>query len=342
MRSALRMNQWWSGKIPPALAAAYLAACVNAGPLDVTAMARNLALFLVSSLGIGGIGYLLTDAFDVEEDRRIGKQNGWSALSPLARLVVSTCLLAAAALPWRWLPNARLGASLVVLEMLLFLLYAVPPIRLKERGVAGIVTDAVYAHVLPVAVAWTVFAGPPDTRGDEVLIALFLLWMLAMGMRHLARHQHDDLDRDRMAGIRTFAAGRGRDGTMRWIVRRLLPVEMVAALSALAWALPVAPLLLAGFVVHAFWELYVVRERWIAPLPPWRVMSDTERHDLLAQRVLSGFVERWLAPLALLSLVVHDARALWLVPLHLLVAGAPLRTWWHDVQSLPRFTKNPA
>jgi hypothetical protein len=226
--------------------------------------------------------------------------------------------------------------------MLLFLLYAVPPVRLKERGVSGIVTDAMYAHVLPVAVAWTVFTVRPSTRGHDVLLALFVLWMLAMGMRHLARHQHDDLDRDRMAGIRTFAAARGREGAMRWIVRRLVPVELVAAVSTLAWALPSAPLLLAGCIVHALWELYVVRERWIAPLPPFRVMSDTERHDLLAQRVLSGFVERWLAPLALLSLVLHDARALWLVPLHLLVAGSPLHTWWHDVQSLPRFTKHPA
>jgi hypothetical protein len=109
--------------------------------------------------------------------------------------------------------------------MLLFLLYAVPPIRLKERGVAGIVTDAVYAHVLPVAVAWTVFAGPPDTRGDEVLIALFLLWMLAMGMRHLARHQHDDLDRDRMASdVRRRAWARRRA-----LDRAAPPVEMVAA-----------------------------------------------------------------------------------------------------------------
>lgn len=336
MDKVLRLHQWWAGKIPPAIAIAYLALARGTSALDVAGALRDVALFLVTCLGIGGLGYLVTDAFDVEEDRRLGKQNGWTSLAPRTRLPVVMLLLAATWLPWKWLPNARIATTLVTLELVLFALYAAPPIRLKERGLPGVVTDALYAHVLPLMVAWVTFA-PGPLGADLVTPALLATWMLLMGMRHLARHQHDDLDRDRLAGLTTFAARHGRDGTMRYLVRRVLPLEATAAALALLWLAADAPLLLAGFAAHAAWELHVVRRRWLSPLPSFAAMSDTERHDLYAQRILSAFVERWLAPLALLSLVLHDARALWIVPLHLLLLGAPLRTWWRDVRALPRF-----
>ncbi|MFN8666345.1 MAG: UbiA family prenyltransferase [Gemmatimonadaceae bacterium] len=340
MRKLLRLHHWWAGKIPPAIAVAYLALAGSASALDVVAAARNVALFLVSCLGIGGLGYLMTDAFDVEEDRRIGKPNGWSSMQARLRVPVVALLLAAAWLPWRWLPNARIAAVLVALEMGLFALYAIPPIRLKARGMAGIVTDALYAHVLPTMVAWVAFS--KLSLGAEWTTPLLLAtWMLLMGTRHLARHQHDDLDRDRLAGLTSFAARRGRDGTMRFLVRRLLPLEALVALLSLLTLATSAPLLLAGFVAHAFWELHVVRRRWLAPLPPFAAMSECERHDLYAQRLLSAFVERWMAPLALVSLVLRDGRAVWLVPLHLLMLGAPLREWWHTMRALPRFVSDP-
>lgn len=337
MRRIIRLHHWWIGKIPPALAVVYLALARDARAFDVLAVVRDITLFLVSCLGIGGFGYLLTDAFDVEEDRRNGKENGWARLTPMARVMALLLLAGGALLPWRWLPHAGIALPLIGLEFLLFALYAIPPVRLKERGFAGIVADALYAHVLPVMVAWVAFASVPF-GGDVLIPALLATWMLLMGMRHLARHQHDDLDRDRIAGVRTFAVGRGREATMRVIVRRVLPLEALAAVLALLWLAPGAPMLLAGFAAHATWELHVVRRRWLSPMPPFAAMSDTERHDLYAQRLLSGFVERWLAPLALATLVLHQPRAAWLVPLHLLVFGSPLRAWWHDVRALPRVT----
>lgn len=336
MGKLLRLHHWWAGKIPPAIAVAYLALAPSAPALDGWGAARDIALFLVSCLGIGGLGYLLTDAFDVEEDRRHGKQNGWASLAPRARVFVVVSLFAAAWLPWLWLPHARRGVALVALELVLFALYAVPPIRLKERGIAGIVTDALYAHVLPTMVAWVTFS-PLPLGADVVTPALLAAWMFLMGMRHLARHQHDDLDRDRLAGLATFAVRHGREETMRVLVRRLLPLEgLVTALTLLRFA-PTSPLLLAVFAAHAVWELHVVRRRWLAPLPPFAAMSDTERHDVYAQRILSTYVERWLAPVALVSLALDDPRALVLVPLHLLLVGTPLRTWWRELRALPRF-----
>lgn len=341
MRKVLRVHHWWSGKIPPALAVAYLAMARSLAPLDATQAALRLSLFFVSCLGIGGLGYLLTDAFDVEEDRKNGKENGWAALAKSTRIPVVALLFAAAWLPWLALPNARSASALIALELVLFALYAIPPVRLKERGFAGIVTDALYAHVLPVTVAWVAFS-PPSFVGGPLVPLLLAAWMLPMGMRHLARHQHDDLDRDRLAGARTWAVRRGRDAAMRFIAGRVLPLEALLALAALAALVHFAPLLLTGFVVHTLWELHVARVRSLSPLPPFAEMTDTERHDLYGQRILSTFVERWLAPLALVTLILHDRTAVWLVPLHLLFVGSPLRAWWRDVRALPRFAPRSA
>ena len=64
-----------------------------AGGERTVVLAGYVALFLVSCLGIGGLGYLLTDAHDVAEDRRLGKANGWAALTPVSRFALMLALL---------------------------------------------------------------------------------------------------------------------------------------------------------------------------------------------------------------------------------------------------------
>ena len=340
MGKYVRLHHWWAGKMPPILAAAYLSIAAAPGSLDASVVVLQVALFLVSCLGIGGFGYQLTDAFDVAEDRQHGKTNGWTSLHRRDRWPFVMLLLGAAFLPWEGLPNARAVIPLIVSELLLFAAYAVPPLRLKERGFAGIVTDALYAYVLPVTVAWVAFAASL-LYSNLVTLALLDVWMLLMGMRHLARHQHDDLDRDRIAGLASFAVRRGRDGTMRFIVRRILPLEAFVAALTLLWLVPSAPLLLVGFVMHVGWEKHVVHAHWLTPPPTFGSMTDTEKHDIYGQHFLTTFVERWLAPLSLITLILHNPEAGWLVPLHLAVIGSPVYSWLHMVLTLPNFSSHP-
>jgi 4-hydroxybenzoate polyprenyltransferase len=337
MARTLKTDQWWGSKIPPLLGVAYLATAVRAEPPSPALLSLQLCVFLVACLGIGGLGYLVTDAFDVEEDRRSGRPNGWAGRSIAQRVLLVGALLLATWLPWRWLPNGGRAAWLVAVELALFLAYAVPPLRLKERGLAGVMAAASYAHVLPMVVAWVTFAPARWTPWELATGVVFAAWMLPLGMRHLLRHQHDDLDADRLAGVRTYAVRHGRSATMALIVDRLLPLEASATLLALGWLAPSAPLLAMGFAAHAAWEVHVVRARWLAPVPAHARMSPAERHDVYGQRILSAFVERWLAPLGLATLVWHHPAMAWLVPLHLLAFGAPLRDWWRDTRSLPRF-----
>jgi 4-hydroxybenzoate polyprenyltransferase len=336
MRRLVRLDDWWTSKLPPVLGVAYLALARQGPPLDARATLRDVVLFVVTCFGIGGCGYLLTDAFDVEEDRRAGKRNGWQGMTTGTRCGIVLLVVAAAGLPWLVLPNATRVLPWIGVELALFAAYAVPPIRLKERGLAGIVADASYAHVLPAIVAWTTFGPATLAPVDDATMLVLGAWMLPLGMRHLLRHQHDDLDRDRLGGARTYAVAHGRGKTMAFIVRRLLPVEAIATAGAVLRFARLAPLLVVGVITHAAWALHVVRSRWLAPVPAHAQMSAAERHDLYGQRILSTFVERWLAPLALATLVWRNPPAIWLVPFHLLVFGAPLRRWWNELRFLPR------
>lgn len=337
MFDTIRLHAWWRYKISPVLATVYLAMSESPYHDVVSHAVLAVAVFLVACLGIGGIGHVLTDAFDVAEDRRIGKLNRWATLSGGRRAALCSTLVSATVLPWLWLPHTPLVPWLVALEILLLAAYAIPPLRLKERGLPGIVADAAYAHVVPVLVAWFTFIDPAVLTSVQLTPWMLALWMLPMGMRHLARHQHDDLDRDRLAGVRTFAARAGREPTIRFVADRLLPVEFFLTLAALFWLTTTSTIFLVGFVAHAAWELHVVRRRWLAPVAGFRHLGPTGRHDLVGQRILSGYVETWVAPLALVSLIAHKPGAIWLLPLHLAVMRAPFFAWWRSARSLPRF-----
>ena len=208
----------------------------------------NCSFSSIASFGIGAFGHLFLDAFDQEEDRRNGKSNLWLALGTRGSWLALSGLLLVGWLPWWWLPNGDTVRWLIAGEFTLFAIYAVPPLRLKERGLLGVVVDGLYAHVFPALVAWSTFA--PTGNGEFAIISqvLLVVWLLPMGMRHLLCHQYDDLDLDRAAGVRTFAVRHGRTATLRLVTTLLLPIEMAAMLLALVvlswpWLLPLVGLL---------------------------------------------------------------------------------------------------
>ncbi|MEZ5312221.1 MAG: hypothetical protein R2862_00530 [Thermoanaerobaculia bacterium] len=83
-----------------------------------------------------------------------------SSPRPVARLLLAL-LLAAAIAPGCSCRRARSPRGAFALGLLLAV-YALPPLRLKERGAAGLVVDALYGHALPMAIVVGLFAPAPD------------------------------------------------------------------------------------------------------------------------------------------------------------------------------------
>src|ERR1035437_5503778 len=138
MRAPLKASGWWNYKIPPMLAVAYYAVANAHHPPKVAATLAAIGTYLIAAIGIAGFGHVYLDAFDVEEDRFLGKANLWDPLGIPARFAIVALLLALSWLPWLALPVGRAGLALIALEFAMFILYATPPVRLKDRGFFGI------------------------------------------------------------------------------------------------------------------------------------------------------------------------------------------------------------
>lgn len=321
IKRLLRAHRWWDVQIPVMLAPVYLVLAVADPMPPVTTILATLALFLLASIGIAGFGHLVNDLFDVEQDRASGASNLAASRGPLAILGLSVLLLATALVPWRWLPTSPAIWALLGLEFALFILYSVPVVRLKERGILGPVADALYSWTVSTAVALLVFARLGDVAVPWWQSGLLAAWAFALGFRHILTHQIEDVGRDEAAGMTTFVSRFGWMRTFRLLERVVLPIELSLLVALLAVAGLAAPLVPAGFVVWT--AATVAGERRRALDPRW--LRGRGRgpaiHRLFFANItlLHRFYTLWLPLLALATLAWRHPSTLPLLAAHLLV-----------------------
>jgi 4-hydroxybenzoate polyprenyltransferase len=161
------------------------------------------ALVLFSSFFfIGVYGYVLNDIFDVQADESVGKYNivsHWNKYQKWGVLVFS----ASAGVSVLAAHNIKTLPFLIAQLIVLFV-YSVPVIRLKERGLSGILADAFYAYVNPAIIMLIVLKAYAEI--DLFIYVFIFLFYLCIGLKNIFQHQADDLSNDLKAGIKTFAS----------------------------------------------------------------------------------------------------------------------------------------
>lgn len=322
----LRLRNPWNYKAPLLIAFTYLTIAV----CDVaasTALVGTLAA-LGTIAGIAGTAYFLNDLSDVRQDLAVGKDNAVAGMSLTQRAMTLTGFLALALLPWTVLPLTRDAALLLGIEFALFVLYSMPPFRLKERGWLGLVADALYAHALPAVLAMITFAAmaPPLPSNAnptlEALLATVFAWQLALGLRNIVLHQLLDHGNDVAGGNRTLAVSLGPTALSAVLARVLVPLEALSFGAFALVAAPQFPWLLPAFGLHAV--LATLRLRKLG-LPQPRTL----REALFVYA--DNFYADWL-PLLFLVVLLNQAPGYWpLAVLHLLVFRNGLRQTWRDL-----------
>jgi 4-hydroxybenzoate polyprenyltransferase len=275
MLQLLRWKDWGYSKIPPFFTAGFLFLLTNKLPAAQSLF--RFGAWLLFCAAFLAFGYGVNDFADRDADRRAGKPNamlGLGTASAVAWLLALIALSIVGLIPY--LADWRLVTT-VACSYAAGFAYSVPPFRLKERGVAGLVSCAVAQRSLPVLVGAALFG-----RFDRHLWLYCALFTL-VGLRWILLHQVIDAHHDETSGVQTFVTATGAGRSLFLMKKVVFPLEL-AALSAwlisISLAFPALWLLAPVYVLILRFLGYLWQRRW----PP----SNWTKYWL---HPLSGFYE---------------------------------------------------
>ena len=244
----VRGREWWSFKLAPIVAAFFTEVLLHGVPPGAAFLL--LLRVLGTSASLAAFGHVVNDAADVADDLRAGKRNALAAWRPWQRWALAAVLYGLAFVPWVGAPLPAVALLVLVGEAVLLVGYSVRPVRWKERGAAGLVADALYAHVMPVLFVAAVVRGGALPSLEAGWTAAVAVWAFAFGLRGILVHQIGDEPADRLAGARTFVVAEGR-ARAEAVLHRVFLAEKaacVAAVGVLALFAPLAAALVGASV----------------------------------------------------------------------------------------------
>ena len=256
--AGIRASEWWEYKIAPALAAFYGTLWFAQTPVSASWRA---AVFLIVALAAeAAYVSVLNDLTDRDDDRAAGKTlRRASPLILIAALAIGACV----AFFWRHDP---LLVVVYASGWVAFSIYSLPPLRLKKRGLAGLLCDAAGAHLFPALTA--VLLASSDH--DRVWLVAVAAWSLASGIRNIIWHQLRDREADLHTNAGTFVVRRGVLAATRVAVWIAFPLQLLA-LAAMLWRLqsiwPVAALGLYTLLMALRPYRWDMHPRVVCPVP---------------------------------------------------------------------------
>ncbi len=243
-----------------------------------------LLLSILTATGIAALGYLLNDYKDYDDDIKNNKSNLFRNLNTFQKLslVVSSILIAI--LPWFYLPFTEFSFILLIGELSLFFLYAFPPFRLKERGLWGIISDSLYAQLIPCLFALYTFAQvvAVDIK-PSFLLFVYIWWLLLVGIRNILAHQIYDYHHDIDTNNNTYVVKKGIQPVVRFYLQMGFAIELLTFFYLLYYI---------PFTYHILLLIYFLYLSIIMIINRKNVSSDI--FGFIHQRMLNEFYEIFL------------------------------------------------
>ena len=277
----MRAYQWWDYKLVPILSVFCATAFVE--DVSVARIWPSLVALLLAIAPCAAYVSLVNYITDRADDRCAGKPNrmvdkpAWLMALLLAAPISIAVLFSAL---WR---DDLLLVAAYLCAWAAFTLYSVPPIRLKSRGILGVVADASGAHLFPSLVAALLAFRAGGKPIDLTWIGALAAWAFGSGLRGILWHQLCDRDVDRKAGVATFVQRHSSRAAIWLAAYVAMPLE-VLALAALLWLMhspwPVLNLLLYVAFALLRWRVWNVAIVIAVPRTSYGILG-TEYYTLL-------------------------------------------------------------
>lgn len=202
--NVIRSAEWWAHKLPPLLAIAYATVLMSPVPLYRVAL---WAIFLLSSLVVGAIYVsVINDITDLEEDIASGKSNRVQQIPKQYRWIIpGICVLLGFVFGYFLYPDI-LSCFLYLLSWIVFSLYSIKPVRLKNRGIWGVLADGCGSHVFTSLLMVASMSYMTNQQIDWVWFSAVGIWALTYGLRGILWHQFSDRENDLKVNLNTYAS----------------------------------------------------------------------------------------------------------------------------------------
>lgn len=300
--------------VPFLLCLCYLNVCYVRVPFILGISATFL--FIVTISATTAFGYFLNDVTDRNEDKLAGKKNVTEGISLLKITLGHILLLFLAIIPWFFLPRSWTNLSLFGFQVLLLLIYSVPPIRLKKRPHIAVIIDALYNSVIPLLIIGSTFKLLASiTIKNEILILSFaIIWAFLKGLRGILLHQVKDRKNDKKAGITTFVIKYGPFWTINLINKRTLVVELILYVLIITYLSCISFPFLWVIIPLFFVYLFFFFRLWEDELP------GRKREAIFRYLyIFNDLYEEWLPIVVLFYLPFLNPWYAVLLPLHLIL-----------------------
>lgn len=320
----LRLNKPWKYKVP--LIFSFLYFMILVSPIDGKTSVISFLVFIFTTIGFLGFGYLTNDLSDQEKDLLAGKLNSTSNLSRLQVISLFILFSIFAFCPWIYLPTDSTSLILILSELVLFFVYAFPPFRLKERGFLGILCDAMYAHVVPgILASWTFYLiGQKDFDNFGYFIILLVVWQFFSGIRNITSHQFADFENDIASNTQTFATKIGKEKTYSILKNVFLPLEVLSFIGFLIFVYFEVDLLIPGIILFIPGAISKFKKSQLA--------SNETKVKQFTNEFLDRFYIHWFPYVILLTLLLGSHFYWWIIILHILTFF-PLRNKFSQIRS---------
>ena len=279
---------------------------------DWTTVALHLLCMVLVFLCSGLFVRYFTDLCDIEQDRLAGKENLATADSTIIRLAkLIGYSLGIPALLWVFSMPLLLYVLMGV-QHILYLIYSLPPVRLKERQFPGALCDALYGHVVPAMVGFAFGAATAEISTNQVYFYLIIVGFsqIILGINNIIYHQIDDYHKDNKAGVKTWVSVTGTFRSFKLGKRWLLPLSILLLIGYyVLWGWEIHPVLTAGLVaLLLFISLPLFRGNW-------QERFSKEENVLIYPNELT---EIWAPIMALMTLVYVDWKFSLLAAIHII------------------------
>ena len=248
-----------SDKISSEFAVSWL--CILSGAISSEqATLRIIALFLFALLYLSFV-YAVNDFFDRDDDRLVGKPNTIGDLSIYTGVIwlVALVVIGVATLAPFYQQKWVIGS--VVLSYISAATYSMPPLRFKERKLAGLLVAASH-RALPVLVGMLVF--------EDFQVSSWLLFVICLlvGVRWNIVHQLIDFSKDEQTQTSTFVRAYGYARSLRLLKIVVFPIELVLILVWWGTVSLQQPMMLLLVPAYIIWLMILWRN---GPMLNWTI-----------------------------------------------------------------------